>query len=128
MKIEVAIIKQLKDNYTYVIYSKENKEALIVDPSEPKPIFNFLNSQNLSLKGILITHHHSDHTQGITEIKQKYNVNVYTPNNKILGTIKPDYTFLMYLKISKLNSRIRTKKKLNRYDKFCKNFYSFASF
>ena len=84
--IQVEIIPQLKDNYSYVIYSKNTKKALVLDPAEPKKIFDFLNSKNLSLEGILITHHHSDHTQGIGEFKKKFNVMVCSPKNSIEGT------------------------------------------
>ena len=86
MTVKVEIIKQLTDNYAYIIYSEKTKDALILDPSEPKKIFNFLNSNHLNLKGILITHHHSDHTQGIKEIKKKLNTKVFSSNSKILGT------------------------------------------
>ena len=40
MKIE--IIKCLKDNYSYLIIDESNKTACVVDPSEAKPIVNFL--------------------------------------------------------------------------------------
>ena len=86
MTVKVEIIKQLTDNYAYIIYSEKTKDALILDPSEPKKIFNFLDSKHLNLKGILITHHHSDHTQGIKEIKKKLNTKVFSSNSKILGT------------------------------------------
>ncbi len=86
MSVKVKIIKQLTDNYCYIIYSTETKKALILDPAEPSPIFDYLNSKNLLLKGILVTHHHSDHTQGVLEIKNKLNANVYSPNSKIEGT------------------------------------------
>ena len=45
-------------------------------------------------------------------------------NKEIIGTIKPDYTFLMYLNVDKSISRISNKKKINRYDKFSKSFYT----
>ena len=44
-------------------------------------------------------------------------------NKEIIGTIKPDYTFLMYLNVNKLISRISNRKTINRYDKFKKSFY-----
>ena len=44
-------------------------------------------------------------------------------NKEIMGTIKPDYTFLMYLNVNKSILRISNKKKTNRYDKFKKSFY-----
>ena len=44
-------------------------------------------------------------------------------NKEIMGTIKPDYTFLMFLNVNKLKSRISNRKIINRYDKFKKSFY-----
>ena len=37
-------------------------------------------------------------------------------NKEILGTVKPDYTFLMILNVNKLKSRISNRKTINRYD------------
>ena len=45
-------------------------------------------------------------------------------NKEIMGTIKVDYTFLMYLNVNKSISRISNRKKINRYDKFEKAFYN----
>ena len=81
MAIKVKIINQLEDNYSYVIFCDKEKKAVILDPAESKPILDFLLSNNLSLKGILITHHHSDHTQGIESIIKNFNVNVYYKGN-----------------------------------------------
>lgn len=86
--INVAIINQLSDNYAYVIYSSKIKKALIVDPAESKPLINFLNNNELSLQGILITHHHSDHTSGIKELLNFKTVVVYSPNINIHETSK----------------------------------------
>ena len=44
-------------------------------------------------------------------------------NNEIMGKIKPDYTFLMYLNLNKSILRISNRKTINRYDKFKKSFY-----
>ena len=41
----------------------------------------------------------------------------------ILGSIKPDLTFILKVKISKALERLKKRKKKNRYDKFSKNFY-----
>ena len=41
----------------------------------------------------------------------------------ILGNIKPNLTILLTVKISKALSRLKKRKKKNRYDKFSKNFY-----
>ena len=44
-------------------------------------------------------------------------------NKEIMGSIKPDYTFLMYLNVNKSILRISNRKIINRYDKFKKSFY-----
>ena len=78
--IEGAVINQLSDNYSYVIYTPKIKKAIIIDPAESKPIIDFLKKKYLSLQGILITHHHSDHTSGIRELISFKNVVVYSSN------------------------------------------------
>ena len=86
MIIKVEIIKQLQDNYAYVVYSEKSKQSILIDPAETEPILTFLDKKKLTLEGILATHHHSDHTQGIAEIKNKFNLKVFSPNRKIEGT------------------------------------------
>ena len=41
----------------------------------------------------------------------------------ILGNIKPDLTFVLKVDISKALQRLKKRKKVNRYDKFPRNFY-----
>ena len=41
----------------------------------------------------------------------------------ILGSIKPDLTFILKVNIFKALQRLKKRKKKNRYDKFSKNFY-----
>jgi len=48
----------------------------VVDPSEAKPIINFLKNKKIKLKYILNTHHHFDHVGGNFELKKKYNCEV----------------------------------------------------
>ena len=74
MKIE--IIKCLQDNYSYLIIDEIRQTACVVDPSEAKPIINFLKNKKIKLKYILNTHHHFDHVGGNLELKKKYNCEV----------------------------------------------------
>ena len=41
----------------------------------------------------------------------------------VLGSIKPDLTFVLKVNISKALQRLKKRKRKNRYDKFSKNFY-----
>ena len=71
--MRVEIIPCLQDNYSYLIIDESNKTASVVDPSEAKPIINFIEKENINLKYILNTHHHYDHIGGNKDLKKKYN-------------------------------------------------------
>ena len=74
--MNIEIIKCLQDNYSYLIIDETNKNACVVDPSESKPIINFIEKNNINLKYILNTHHHYDHVGGNFELKKKYNTSI----------------------------------------------------
>lgn len=78
MRIEA--IATLKDNYVWVMI--DNHSAIIVDPGEAAPVIAFLKQHQLSLLAILITHHHWDHTNGITEMLREFPAPVYGPANE----------------------------------------------
>ena len=74
--MRIEIIKCLKDNYSYLVIDEKEKIACVIDPSEAKPIINFINRNNIKLKYILNTHHHFDHIGGNQELKREYNLQV----------------------------------------------------
>ena len=82
--ISIKTIFQLKDNFSYAIL--KNKDVIIVDPAEYKSILTFINNNQLSLKAILLTHHHSDHTAGVEGIIKEIQAPVYSPSKKIKFT------------------------------------------
>ena len=74
--MKIQIIKCLQDNYSYLIIDENNQSACVVDPSESKPIIDFIDNNKIDLKYILNTHHHHDHIGGNLELKKKYNCDV----------------------------------------------------
>ena len=74
--MKVEIIQCLKDNYSYLIIDEKNKTACVIDPSEAKPIIDYLNKHHIQLNYILNTHHHYDHVGGNKELKNKYNAKI----------------------------------------------------
>ena len=46
--------------------------ATVVDPASADEVLDFLNDHGLNLPGILVTHHHADHTDGIAGILKVY--------------------------------------------------------
>ena len=51
--MKVEIIPCLQDNYSYVVIDLKNKKTCVVDPSEPGPIINFLEKNNLDIDLII---------------------------------------------------------------------------
>ena len=74
--MKVEIIKCLQDNYSYLLINEKNQNACIIDPSEAKPIIDFVEKKNINLKFILNTHHHHDHVGGNNELKEKYGAKI----------------------------------------------------
>lgn len=74
--LKIIGIPALKDNYIWTIINN-HQQALIIDPGEAKPIMDFLKDTHTTLSGILVTHHHWDHTNGIKEIVKQFPVPVF---------------------------------------------------
>ena len=72
--IKVEIVNCLKDNFSYIIHN--NDEAIVIDPSESRPVDQLLEKLKLKLKYILNTHHHLDHVDGNLSLKEKYSCKI----------------------------------------------------
>jgi len=66
----VITIPAISDNYIY-LYRYNQNDSLAVDPSDSSLVMKILQEHGLSLKTILITHHHWDHVAGAADLKQK---------------------------------------------------------
>ncbi|KZN65342.1 hydroxyacylglutathione hydrolase [Pseudoalteromonas luteoviolacea] len=69
---QVHPIKAFNDNYIWAICDTQNLDTWVVDPGQSHPVLQFLREQNRQLTGILVTHHHWDHTDGIAELISHY--------------------------------------------------------
>tara|TARA_B110001454_G_C12673495_1_gene414800 strand:+ start:513 stop:1274 length:762 start_codon:yes stop_codon:yes gene_type:complete len=74
--MKITPIPCLNDNYAYVIHDDIKKVIGVVDPSEAKPIINYLKKKKLNLNYILNTHHHFDHIGGNIELQKLYNAKI----------------------------------------------------
>lgn len=62
----------------YVLYQSEGQTSYIIDPGyNPKVYLDYLKKNNLKLEGILLTHHHYDHTGAVDRIKKELDCPVY---------------------------------------------------
>lgn len=80
--LQIHPIPAFNDNYFWLIQPEAQKpNAYIVDPGAAEPVFEALVIHELTLAGILITHHHHDHIDGATELSQTLNIPIYGPQS-----------------------------------------------
>ncbi|WP_299940772.1 hydroxyacylglutathione hydrolase [uncultured Microbulbifer sp.] len=82
--LSISPIPAFSDNYIW--HLQQGDEHWVVDPGEADPVIKAL--QGASLNGILITHHHPDHTGGIAPLVKKYQCPVLGPAS-IAGVTTP---------------------------------------
>jgi hydroxyacylglutathione hydrolase len=68
------------DNYIWMLHN--GHEALVVDPGDGQTVFDALERESLTLKSILVTHHHADHTAGVQALKKATGAEIYGPANE----------------------------------------------
>lgn len=80
--LQIYTIPAFEDNYFWLIQpSAQDPSAYIVDPGQAAPVIEVLDHYGLTLKGILITHHHHDHKDGALELSQRYKIPIYGPDS-----------------------------------------------
>lgn len=70
--INIVPLPALKDNYIWVLQKTGDRSIWIVDPGEAEPVIDYIEQNQLHLDGILITHHHWDHTNGLAVLQHRY--------------------------------------------------------
>jgi hydroxyacylglutathione hydrolase len=75
--MKIVQIPLLRDNYGYLIICQKTNTAGIVDPSEAEPVLPRVELEKVTLKAILNTHHHRDHTGGNEGLLAKQSLEVY---------------------------------------------------
>ncbi len=77
MLIKKFVCGYLKEN-GYVIYHEDSKIGYIIDPGyRPKLYLDFIEENNLDIRGILLTHNHRDHIGAVKGIKEVKNILAY---------------------------------------------------
>lgn len=64
-----------------------NRNLLIVDPGDAQPVIDFCEQHTYHPIGILITHHHADHVDGVAQLTAHYNIPVYGPRGEKIPAI-----------------------------------------
>jgi hydroxyacylglutathione hydrolase len=63
--MDIVGLPLLSDNYAWLLIPAGGRDCAVVDPSEAAPVARAIAERGLTLRWILATHHHPDHTGGI---------------------------------------------------------------
>ncbi|MBT0587397.1 hydroxyacylglutathione hydrolase [Alteromonas oceanisediminis] len=78
--VTVTPLPAFTDNYIWCF--EDQHRCIVVDPGDGQVVYDYCRTNNLNLEGILITHHHADHTGGLPLLKKHFpNTVVYGPKN-----------------------------------------------
>ncbi len=84
--MQIHGLRALDDNYIWLL--QQDNTAWVVDPGDAAVVLEALEDRGLHLKGILITHHHYDHTQGVADLLDHLHpMPVYGPVNSRFDAI-----------------------------------------
>ncbi len=82
MTVEIELFGALETNFGVLIRDGGTGKVAAIDAPETAPIVSALERRGWTLDLILITHHHSDHTDAILPLKDKYGATVYGPRGE----------------------------------------------
>ena len=67
--MNLVALPAFNDNYIWMLH--DGRQAVVVDPGDAAPVFSALDQHGLELIGILVTHHHPDHTGGVNALRDR---------------------------------------------------------
>lgn len=88
MALKVSSVGAFSDNYIWVFGQDGGRDVCIVDPGDAAPVLVALDSQDLQLSSILLTHHHADHIGGVKELLERFpGTPVYGPKSSKIDSV-----------------------------------------
>ena len=86
--LRVQALPALTDNYIWLIENPDLKQCAVVDPGEARPVLAWLEQHpQYVLTDILITHHHQDHTAGVSALREKTAARIVGPKHSSLPSL-----------------------------------------
>ncbi len=76
MTVTASPVPILRDNYAWMLRDSDTGAIAIVDPADAEPVIEALEKAGGRLDMILLTHHHSDHTAGVDEVRARFQCKV----------------------------------------------------
>ena len=77
--LSIHTVPAFSDNYFWLCHRSDDRSAFVVDPGDPEPVERALRELDLTLTDILITHHHSDHTGGASQLAARHGARIHGP-------------------------------------------------
>lgn len=77
--LEIVLLPCLTDNYCVLLHEPDSGETAAIDAPNAAAIKAALAERGWRLNHIFVTHHHTDHTAGIDELKAFYGATVTGP-------------------------------------------------
>lgn len=81
--LDVIALPAFTDNYIWLLHARGDRRCWVVDPGEAEPVQRYLQAHDLSLEGILLTHHHPDHIGGVAALAG--------PGVTLIGALQDSY-------------------------------------
>lgn len=101
---------------TYVI-SDDSLSCVVIDPGAANnSISKYIDSHNLKLKAILLTHGHMDHIRGVNMLMEKYHCDCYIHENDEIMLKDPYLNLSGNIKVGKDVIRLKDKQILNLFN------------
>ena len=88
LSILIDIFMCRSDNFGYLVHDVESRRTAAIDAPDAKAVKAALERNGWALTDIFITHHHTDHVEGVPALKREYGATVVGPRaeaDKILG-------------------------------------------
>ncbi len=85
MQTEVLPLAAFDDNYIWMI--RRGQDVVAVDPGDAAPVEAWLRGNGLTLRAILITHHHGDHVGGLRALLARWKVPVFGPADEAIDAV-----------------------------------------
>jgi len=77
--LDIVLLPCLTDNYCVLLHEPQSGETAAIDAPSASAIKAALSERGWRLNHIFVTHHHTDHTAGIAELKGHYGASVTAP-------------------------------------------------
>ncbi len=85
---EIIPVESLTDNYIWILCDDSREGVWVVDPGDNNPVEAWLEENNRQVEGILLTHHHWDHVDGVAALCGPNTPVIGPAGNRFKGTTR----------------------------------------